>query len=158
MKFLSTQLDTQQIEVLGRSRLVAALIAQGFELAVPMRDVGVDLIVYRSDDQFAACPIQMKASLGESFSVHKKYGKFPSLVMAYVWYAHTSTEIYLMRYDHAIALMGQSARDSSSWQNQGIYAWTKIPSWLREALLPHRNNWDAVRSALGYASDPKVMP
>jgi len=37
-------MDTQTIEILGRNRLVTELISAGIEVALPLRDHGVDLI------------------------------------------------------------------------------------------------------------------
>lgn len=82
-------MDTQTTEIIGRNRLINELLAAGLEVAEPLRDRGIDLIVYLDiDDEvnsFAAVPIQLKASTSRGFSVARKYDKFPNLIMAYVW-------------------------------------------------------------------------
>lgn len=55
--------DSQQVEMFGRNVLVAQLVADGLEVAVPQRDRGVDLVVYADrGDEFVARPIQIRRS------------------------------------------------------------------------------------------------
>ena len=75
-------LDNQVIELLGRNRLIDQLLRAGLEVAQPLRDCGVDLIVYSGPRvPFMARPIQMKAASGMSFSLDRKYAKFPDLIL-----------------------------------------------------------------------------
>src|SRR5437667_4051303 len=64
-------MDTQMIEIMGRNRLIDELLRAGLEVALPLRDRGIDLIAYVDlADQvsaFVACPIQMKAASGRFF-------------------------------------------------------------------------------------------
>ena len=81
--------DSQVIELLGRNLLVAELVQAGLEVALPIRDRGIDLIAYADVGEglleFSACPIQMKAASKCSFSINSKYGVFPGLLIAFVW-------------------------------------------------------------------------
>lgn len=81
--------DTQQVEILGRNRLINELVSADLEVALPLRDRGVDLIAYADLDSqtaaFAGCPIQLKASSERYFGVHRKYAKFANIILAYVW-------------------------------------------------------------------------
>ncbi len=83
-------MDTQVIEVLGRNRLVNELLKAGIEVALPVRDRGVDVIVYADlksqVNEFAARPIQMKAASTATFGVDRKYERIRGLLIAYVWY------------------------------------------------------------------------
>jgi len=83
-------MDTQLVEIIGRQRLISDLLTADLEIALPIRDRGVDLIAYADlRDQvahFTACPIQMKAALEASFSIDRKYARFPNLLIAYVWH------------------------------------------------------------------------
>ena len=54
-RFDPMTLDTQVVEVLGRQRLMAELLRDGLEVAVPARDRGVDLIAYVDLSQQVAC-------------------------------------------------------------------------------------------------------
>ena len=57
------KIDTQVVELIGRSRLIIELLGAGLEVAVPIRDRGVDLIVYVDLEtkarSFIARPIQL---------------------------------------------------------------------------------------------------
>lgn len=82
----SYKLDSQAVEILGRNRLVDELTRAGLEVAFPIRDRGIDLIVYLdTGDRFMAVPIQMKASSGAGFGIDRKYDKFPNLIHAWLW-------------------------------------------------------------------------
>src|SRR5580700_10841729 len=52
--------DSQLVEIAGKHLLISRLVAAGLEVAEPLRDKGIDLIVYRGDNGFTAWPIQMK--------------------------------------------------------------------------------------------------
>ena len=58
-------MDSQQIELLGRHRLVEELLRAGLEVALPLRDHGVDLIAYR-DDAAAPGPFAADAYLRQT--------------------------------------------------------------------------------------------
>jgi len=53
--------DSQLTELIGRHFLIARLAAGGLEVAIPVRDRGVDLIAYldlgTETKQFVSCPI-----------------------------------------------------------------------------------------------------
>jgi len=73
--------DTQLTEIFGRNRLINDLLRSGVEVATPARDRGVDLIAYLDIDEqigrFVAVPIQIKTATQRSFSIDRKYSKFP---------------------------------------------------------------------------------
>lgn len=78
--------DTQVVELAGRHWLIGHLLSLGLEVAEPVRDRGVDLVVYEErSDVFRALPIQVKASSFSGFGVHNKYRKARNLLLAYVW-------------------------------------------------------------------------
>src|ERR1039458_5138028 len=84
--------DSQLTEVFGKNLLISHLVAAGFEVAQPVRDRGVDLVVYKDGEDakdYVPCLIQLKASSHESFSLDKKYERFPHLLIAYVWNVQT---------------------------------------------------------------------
>lgn len=65
-------LDTQQIEIVGRNWLVHELMLAGFEIALPMRDKGVDLLVSPQDYDWTLA-VQLKTARGTAMSVDRKY-------------------------------------------------------------------------------------
>lgn len=68
----SMKLDRQQVEVVGRSWLINELMYAGFEVALPMRDRGVDLLV-SPDDYAWTLAVQLKTSRESVMQVHRKY-------------------------------------------------------------------------------------
>ncbi len=115
-------MDTQAIELMGRNRLVDELLMADLEVAVPLRDRGIDLIAYVDlasvTSAFAAVPIQMKAASTRAFSLDQKYSRISNLILAYVWGLKTP--------EHAqtYALTYQEALDVATH-----LGWTKTPSW-----------------------------
>jgi hypothetical protein len=114
-------LDSQQVEILGRNRIKAALIEAGLEVATPERDNGVDLIVYRwsaEPPQFTARPLQIKAARDFSFGIDAKYRKIPNLIMAFVVGVREEAHaIYAMTYPELLGVAD-------------ALGWTKTPSWI----------------------------
>jgi hypothetical protein len=103
------ELDSQVIEILGHNRLTDELFRSGLEVAHPARDRGVDLIAYVDLEvhvqSFVARPIQMKAASRQSFSIDRKYAKFPNLLIAFVWNLANGSEPITFAMSYAEALM-----------------------------------------------------
>jgi hypothetical protein len=115
----SLDLDSQQVEILGRNRIKAALIEADLEVATPERHNGIDLIAYRwkLEGEFVARPIQIKAASTFSFGIDRKYEKIPGLIMAFVVGVREEAHaIYAMTYDELFKIA------------EGL-GWTKTPSW-----------------------------
>lgn len=133
--------DSQLVEIAGKHLLIARLVAAGYEVAEPIRDKGIDLIIYRDKNEFSARPVQMKASTQESFSLDRKYERFPNLLIAYVWNLNASdrSEIYLLTFDQALKVIdvkGYSKTDS--WTKNGYYFVRNAGKELKELLKPYR--------------------
>lgn len=151
-------IDTQMIELIGRNHLINALLAADFEVAEPMRDRGIDLITYLNIDediqQFLAIPIQLKVASNRSFTINKKYNKFPNLIMAYVWHVANDdeeVEIYAVTQSEAVSIadaMGYT--QTKSWMKKGIYHVTRVPdnSKLWQQIAPYRMSPDKWREKL----------
>jgi hypothetical protein len=43
--------DTQIVEILGKNFLINQLLLAGVEVAIPVRDAGIDLVVYLNKDR-----------------------------------------------------------------------------------------------------------
>jgi len=151
--------DSQLTELIGRHFLIAQLVAGGLEVAVPVRDRGVDLIacldLSKETQQFVSCPIQMKASQEARFSLDRKYERIANLLLAFVWHVEDPSKacVYALNYEEAFRLIdkrGHTKRDS--WTVKG--GWS-VPNpgpddWLRD-LEPYRmtpDRWrDRIQSA-----------
>lgn len=113
------KVDTQVVELIGRSRLIIELLGAGLEVAVPIRDRGVDLIVYVDLDakaqSFIARPIQLKASSKRHFSISRKYARVRDLLLAFVWQLDepTRTVTYTLSYPEAVAIGEQLGLDAN---------------------------------------------
>ena len=135
-------LDSQQVEVLGRSRLKAALIEAGMEVATPERDNGVDLIVYRwslETGDFVARPIQMKAASNFTFSVDRKYERIPHLILAFVMNVRADHQMYALWYRDAVNVAESLGWTKTiSWVRGGGYTRTHGSKNLVQALDPYK--------------------
>ena len=147
------ELDTKQVELIATSWLESILMRQGFEVARPVRDKGIDLIVYldNSDDEFSATPIQIKSAQGKTFSIQRKY-EDRGIVMAYIWGATgDNPTLFLVPYDDAVDLLELigNAAESASWKTKKQYS-TQAPSKkLFEALSKYKNKFEVLRPARG---------
>jgi len=158
-------IDSQQVEILGRSRLKAALIEAGMEVATPERDNGVDLIVYRwspATGDFAARPIQMKAASSFTFGVDRKYERIPHLILAYVMNVRADHELYALWYRDAVNVaesLGWTKTDS--WAKGGGYTRTYGSKNLVQALGPYKmdpGDWSRFFLAPAPEGTSRVLP
>ena len=119
--------DSQLTEIAGKHVLISRLVAAGFEVAQPLRDKGIDLVAYRDREggkDFAAYPIQLKASSYESFSLDRKYERFPRLLIAYVWNVQTPerSDVYALTFNDALHVLEEKGyAETDSWTKNGYY-------------------------------------
>jgi len=132
--------DTQITELMGRNYLTNQLLLAGVEVAVPVRDHGIDLVAYLDietiSEGYSARPIQIKASSKQTFSIDLKYSKYPHLILAYIWNLRTSDKVVVYGLDYKDALgvakeMGYL--ETASWA-KGKYT-TTAPSYKLKKLL-----------------------
>lgn len=144
MKELAHPGDTQRVELLGRNRLIDELLRDNLEVALPIRDRGIDLVAYvdlsDSVSTFVARPIQMKASWRRAFGIDRKYAKFPDLLIAYVWQLGNAADAvtYAMDYAQSCSIaesMGWTC--TASWEKGG-YSSSSPTKRLIQALEPFR--------------------
>ncbi len=152
-------IDPQVVELLGRNKLVNDLLRAGLEVALPMRDRGIDLIAYldlRPKFQtFVARPIQMKAALHGSFSINRKYSKIRDLLIAYVWSLGEAGEpaIYALSHDETVDVAKEMGyTKTNSWKKRGRYGTTNPGKKLVSLLAPYRMTpekwWDRITEAI----------
>ena len=138
------EFDSQVVELLGRQRLIGDLLRDDLEVAVPVRDRGIDLIAYadlsKQVAKFASRPIQMKAATTSAFGLDQKYERIADLILAYVWHLNDPKEAvtYALSYSAAVQVaqtMGYT--ETASWQ-QGRYTTTSPSKRLVALLEPYR--------------------
>jgi hypothetical protein len=116
--------DKQKVELLGRNRLIDELLRDNLEVALPIRDRGIDLIAYvdlgEDVKSYVAKPIQMKASWTRAFGIDRKYEKFPGLILAYVWHLDDREQAV------TFAMSFSEARGVAD-----AMGWTATPSWRK---------------------------
>ena len=146
--------DTQLTEIAGKHLLISRLISAGFEVAEPIRDKGIDLLVYSTTndgERFISHPIQLKASSDESFSLDKKYEKLHGLLLTYVWHVEdpNKSEIYALSFDEAKFVLEQKGyAKTDSWTLGGYYFVRKADAKLKEMLKPYLMNPERWRQRL----------
>ncbi len=136
--------DAQKVELLGRNRLIDELLRDDLEVAMPVRDRGIDLIAYSDLVQgattYIARPIQMKAAWTRSFMIERRYAKFPGLILAFVWHLDDRERAvtYALSYSETVALADELGWTKTvSWEG-GRYATTKPSARIVEMLEPYR--------------------
>jgi hypothetical protein len=107
--------STAAIEIAGRNWLAAQLLVQGFEVATPVVDRGIDLIVFREVGEagIRALPLQLKCASAESFSLDRKYAG-RGIPLVYVWNVLTQPAAYFLSYAEALAMLGEQAVHTDS--------------------------------------------
>lgn len=148
-----TIMDTQQIELVGRAALESHLIREGFEVARPARDKGIDLIVFLDEPSlpFAALPIQLKSYSGTTFGVWRKYEGMTDLVHVYIWNVFHAPRFFMMDYAEASGLIPEARKRTRSWNRENAragWSWTKAPREIASALPGFENRWEWLRNRL----------
>ncbi len=136
--------DTQKVELLGRNRLIDELLRDDLEVALPVRDRGIDLVAYADlaeiANSYVSRPIQMKAAWTRGFGVDRKYEKFPGLILAYVWNLSDRSQAvtYAMSYLDACSIAQKMGwMETESWA-RGRYASNQPSSKLVGLLEPFK--------------------
>ena len=150
--------DTQVLELRGRHWLISQLLDAGIEVALPIRDHGVDLVAYidipdleSERKRFLARPLQLKAATKASVGIMRKYEKFPDLLFVFVWYLDdpSRTCAYVLGYGHLLQIaeqMGWTA--TASWRQNGWYTNNQPGQRLLELLQPYLATNDSWRALL----------
>jgi hypothetical protein len=150
--------DSQLTEVFGKNLLISHLVAAGFEVAQPVRDRGVDLVVYKDGadaKDYVPCLIQLKASSHESFSLDKRYEHFPHLLIAYVWNVQSpaASNVYALTFKDALQVMKEKGYvETDSWTKKGYYFVRSAGVELKEILEPYKmttKRWQEKLQAIG---------
>lgn len=151
-------MDTQTIELIGRNRLIDELILAELEVAIPLRDRGVDLVAYvdlsSAASRFVAVPIQMKAASRRAFSLDKKYSRISNLLLAYVWELQTPdlTVTYALTYEEALRIAENLGWTKTSSWAKGRCSTSKPSKKLRDLLEPYKMSSLAWRRKLSNVS------
>jgi len=159
-------LDSQQIEIIGKQLVIANLLAANLEVAVPIRDHGIDLIAFQDraeDGLFKACPLQLKTASDAIFGLDSKYQHFTGLRIVFVWNAKEPSDarLFALTYDEAEKVMAKMQYDQTGSWAKGRYITTRPSEKLREMLgqfeLKSPSEWPT-RLGMSDASNPPKPP
>jgi hypothetical protein len=134
--------DTQLTELAGRFSLISQLTKDGLEVALPIRDRGVDLIVYADLDeqgtQFVACPIQLKVATGRRFGLDKKYSRIANLLLVYMWDVQEASRsrTYALTYSEALGILASRGHTKTASWEKGKYSISPPGADLVKMLEP----------------------
>jgi hypothetical protein len=141
------KLDSQQIGIIGKQIVIANLLAANLEVAVPIRDRGIDLIVYqdRAEEGFKACPLQLKTSSDAMFGLDSKYEHFKNLRIVFVWNAKkpSDAQLFALTYEQAISVLTEMKFDRTDSWKKGRYVTTRPSQKLKKIL---ENRYEVKRS------------
>ncbi|MEM6484190.1 MAG: hypothetical protein AAF662_04310 [Pseudomonadota bacterium] len=140
------RLDSQRIELLGHSFLIDQLIRGGIEVAQPLRDRGVDLVIYADltseVGKFISKPLQLKIASKRVFSLSRKYEKIADLIIAFVWHIDSEEEarVYAMTYADAYLIAEQLGWTKTQSWAKGNYSNTRPGRKIEKLLEPFQMN------------------
>jgi len=153
--------DTQLTELAGRFALISQLTGDGLEVALPIRDRGVDLIAYaeldEQDSPFAACPIQLKVTNGRRFELDRKYERVANLLLVYIWDMKDASKsrTYALTYAEALEVMRKKGfTETLSWK-RGRYSVASPGTDLLKMLEQYRMRPKGWRSRILSAAKQK---
>lgn len=81
-------MEKQLIEVIGRAKFTEFVILSGFELATPVRDCGIDCLLYfRIEDELlnTTIPVQLKCYSAQALTVDSKYDRMGNILHVVIW-------------------------------------------------------------------------
>jgi hypothetical protein len=155
--------DTQLTELAGRFALISQLTEDGLEVALPIRDRGVDLIAYADLDEqggpFAACPIQLKVTTGRRFELDRKYERIANLLLVYIWDVKdvSKSRTYALTYAEALDVMKKKGfTETPSWK-KGRYSVASPGKDLVHLLEPYRMQTKGWHSRILSAAKQKEL-
>ncbi|MCK6106056.1 hypothetical protein [Brevundimonas sp. EYE_349] len=136
-------MSSATIEIAGRNWLTAQLLLRGFEVATPVVDQGVDLIVFREVGErgIRALPLQLKCASVATFGLDRKY-EGRGIPLVYIWDVLGQPTAFFLTYEEALEVLGEAAISTKSWTVGGKYTVTNVGSRLREKLASYSPRWD----------------
>jgi len=133
----------------GRNWLTAKLLLEGFEVAVPQVDRGIDLIIFNECGErgIKSLGLQLKCAREKRFSLHEKY-KGRGIPIVYIWSALAQPRAFILTYDEAHSELGEAAKKTKSWASGGHYSFTHVSPDLEVRLKKYEHRWSWLRDQL----------
>ena len=86
-------------------------------------------------------PVRLICSESARLSLRKEWGNSADLILAYVWVLPAHPRVFLMSYDEAAGVLGESALKSPSFENNGYYTTACTPRRQR-AMERFEDRWE----------------
>lgn len=116
-------MEKQLIEVIGRSKFTEFAILSGFELATPVRDCGIDCLLYfpcEDDLLNTAVPVQLKCYSSQALTVDSKYNRMGNILHIVLWNClDTNPKYFALTQKHAMRLAEH-------------FNWNKLSGWVNK--------------------------
>jgi len=125
---------SQRTELINTHRAVESILEAGLDVAMPLKDDGIDLVCYvsKGDGPWTSVAIQVKSRFG----VDKKYLSRPGLVMCYVC---SPNDIYVLTHERAMEIAqarGYLNPARKSWRTLNGYSVPTVGKSLSTDLVP----------------------
>jgi hypothetical protein len=113
-------MEKQLIEVIGRAKFIEFAILSGFELATPVRDCGIDCLLYfpfKDGLPNIGIPVQLKCYSSQALTVDSKYDRMGNILHVVIWNClDPNPTFFALTQRHAMQLAAS-------------FEWDKLPGW-----------------------------
>ena len=133
-----TKTDSQIQEIISKNILIHRLLENDFEAAIPVRDCGIDLLVYKKLESSPVKRIQLKSFHFEAFSFDDKYRRIKDLWFVFILNLSTLNmsekhKIYGMSMAEVLSFIKEANIKSNK---KGYYYRGNLTQVLLEKLKP----------------------
>ena len=131
-------MDGQLVELVNTHSVIESILEASLDVAMPIRDDGVDLICYRrkGDGAWISAPIQVKSR----FDIRQKYLQRLGLLMCYVC---SRDKIYVLTHTRAMEIAkARGYLNTEAWTVKEGYSCTVGLLWGKNLsrTSPHPND------------------
>jgi hypothetical protein len=132
----------------GEAALASRLLAEGFHVARPLPDSGVDLVVLAPDFGRVA-PVQVKTARAPSYAFRRSWFRPVDVVLVICWLLPQGPRFFVFDgLADVERFLGDSAR-TDSWVQRGLWSLSAAGPAHEAALRPFENGWQALQRRLG---------
>jgi hypothetical protein len=124
--------DKQLIEVIGKAKFTEFAIRSGFEVAMPVRDCGIDVLLYFPiEDNLltTTIPVQLKCYSSQALTVDSKYNRMGDLLHVVLWNCTNKEPSFF------------ALTQKHSMHFAEMFGWDKLPGWINK-----KGRYDATKA------------
>ena len=144
-------MDKQLIEVIGIAKFTEFAIRSLFELAFPVRDNGIDSILYFPvEDNLltTAIPVQLKCYSGQALTVDSKYNRLGNILHVIIWNClDTNPSFFALTQNHSMQIANKLGWDATpGWASKnGRYDATTATTPIRNEMAQYSINTETFK-------------